>query len=132
MTQGSATSIAPFNAVPQASKRAAGQALYSKSPTVVGTTPGGVKNFTGDPGAGDNVRNLGAKTFYRKDNRWIDSTVKPEEDAKATVVEQFSEEFFKIARDQTAEQNQYLTFEEPVTVAINGRVYRIEPPKVTK
>ena len=32
-------------------------------------------------------------------------------------------------RGQSAEQNQYLTFEEPVTVLIAGKVYRIEPPK---
>ena len=78
---------------------------------------------------GPSVRNVGVKTFYRKDNRWVDSLVKPEEDAKAIVVERFSEEFFKLARDQSAEQNQYLTFEEPVTVLIAGKVYRIEPPK---
>ena len=76
-----------------------------------------------------NVRNLGVKTFYRKADRWVDSDVKPEEDAKAVVVEQFSDEFFKLARAQSAEDNQYLTFEEPVTVRIAGKVYRVDPPK---
>ncbi len=75
------------------------------------------------------VRQLGGKTFYRKDNRWIDSTVKPEDDARATVIEQFSEPYFRLAKGQTAEMNQYLTFEEPVTVELNGQVYRIERPK---
>jgi Ca-activated chloride channel family protein len=79
--------------------------------------------------AASSVRNVGVKTFYRKGDRWIDSQVKPEEDAKAIVVEQFSDDFFKLARDQSADQNQYLTFEEPVTVLISGKVYRIEPPK---
>ena len=58
--------------------------------------------------------------------------MKPEDDAKAIVVEQFSEEFFKLVRGQSAEQNQYFTFEEPVTVLIGGKVYRIEPPKAGK
>src|SRR5262249_34634934 len=57
-----------------------------------------------------NVRNLGTKTFYRKADRWVDSEVKPEEETKAVVLEQFSDEFFKVARNQSAEQNQYFTF----------------------
>ncbi len=100
-TQGSASQIQPFNAIPTAGGKPAGPA----------------------------VRNLGVKTFYRKADRWVDSEVKPEEDAKAIVVEQFSDEFFKLARSQSAEQNQYFTFEEPVTVRIDGKVYRVDPPK---
>jgi Ca-activated chloride channel family protein len=73
------------------------------------------------------VRQIGSKTFYFKDNRWIDSTVKPEEDAKAKVIRQFSDEFFNLARSQSAELNQYLTFAEPVTLKLAGTVYRIEP-----
>ena len=124
-------------ATPSASKPAAGASSLGRTPIVVGTQAGGIGNFTsslGIPGqarsAADNVRNVGTKTFYRKADRWVDSEVKPEEDAKAIVLEQFSDDFFKLARDQAAEQNQYLTFEEPVTVALAGRVYRIEPPKV--
>ncbi len=63
-----------------------------------------------------NVRQLGRKTFYLKDHRWVDSSIKPEDDAKATVVEQFSDAYFTLAKGQSAEMNQYLTFEEPVTV----------------
>lgn len=119
--------------------------LGRRTPIVVGSSASGVQNFnqspnaakpaaaaTGEAGADDpgrNVRNLGTKTFYRKADRWVDSEVKPEEEAKAVALEQFSDEFFKVAHDQTAEQNQYFSFEEPVTVAIAGRVYRIDPPK---
>ncbi len=76
-----------------------------------------------------NVRQVGGKTFYRKAERWVDSEVKPEDDAKARVVEQFSDEFFKIARAQTPEMNQYMAFDEPVTVNLGGQVYRFDPPK---
>ena len=110
-----AKSIQPFNAIP-------GQAMPAGA--MMGGMPGPARAESKD-----SVRNLGAKTFYRKGDRWVDSQVKPEEDAKAIVVEQFSDEFFKLARDQSAEQNQYLTFEEPVTVLIAGKVYRIDPPK---
>jgi Ca-activated chloride channel family protein len=74
-----------------------------------------------------NLRQIGSKTFYFKDNRWIDSTVKPEEDAKARRIRQFSDEFFTLARSQSAELNQYLTFTEPVTLNLAGTVYRIDP-----
>ena len=74
-----------------------------------------------------NLRQIGSKTFYFKENRWIDSTVKPEEDAKAKMIRQFSDEFFNLARSQSAELNQYLTFTEPVTLKLAGTVYRIEP-----
>jgi Ca-activated chloride channel homolog len=81
-----------------------------------------------NPAVAASVRQVGSKTFYYKDNRWIDSTVKPEDDAKAVVIAQFSDKFFDLARSQTAEMNQYLTFTEPVTVNLDGRVYRFDPP----
>jgi Ca-activated chloride channel family protein len=93
-----------------------------------GGMPAGIPNDQWKPSA-QNVRQVGGKTFYRKAERWVDSAVKPEDDAKAKSVEQFSEEFFKIARSQSAEMNQYMAFEEPVTVNLNGQVYRFDPPK---
>jgi Ca-activated chloride channel family protein len=73
------------------------------------------------------LRQVGSKTFYFKENRWIDSVVKPDEDAKARSIRQFSDEFFVLARSQSAELNQYLTFTEPVTIKLAGTVYRIDP-----
>jgi Ca-activated chloride channel homolog len=72
------------------------------------------------------VRRVGSKTFYRKGDHWVDATLKPEDEAKAKVVRQFSDEFFELARTQKSELNQYLTFEEPVTVDLDGKVYRFE------
>jgi Ca-activated chloride channel family protein len=73
------------------------------------------------------VRQIGTKTFYFKNNRWVDSSVKPEEDAKAVKVVQFSDDYFRIARSQKAEYNQYLSQSEPVTVKLDGTVYHIDP-----
>jgi len=72
------------------------------------------------------VRQVGSKTFYFKNGRWVDSTVTPEEDAKAKVIEQFSDDYFQLARSQSADLNQYLTFNEPVTVRLDGQTYRFE------
>jgi hypothetical protein len=73
------------------------------------------------------IRRVGEKTFYLKDRRWVDSAVKPEEDAKAKLVRQFSDEYFALARSQGSELNQYLAFTEPVVVKLDSEVYRIEP-----
>ena len=74
------------------------------------------------------VRQIGAKTFYRKGDHWVDSTVTPEQESRATRVVQFSDEFFRLAQSQKAELNQYLAFDEPVTVNLNERTYRFERP----
>ena len=74
-----------------------------------------------------NVRQIGAKTFYFKNGRWVDSSVKPEEDAKAVKIAQFSDDYFRLARTQKAEYNQYLSQSEPVTVKLEDTVYHIDP-----
>jgi Ca-activated chloride channel family protein len=73
------------------------------------------------------VRQIGTKTFYFKDGRWVDSSVKPEEDAKAEKVVQFTDSYFRLAGTQKAEYNQYFSQEEPVTVKLEGKVYHIDP-----
>ena len=88
------------------------------------------RSISGQPTA--NIRRVGIKTFFHKEGRWVDSAIKPEEEAKAIVIDQFGEGFFKLAASQTAEQNQYLAFDEPVTVRIADQVYRIEPAKPTR
>ena len=71
------------------------------------------------------VRRVGSKTFYRKGGRWVDAEVKAEDEAKAVDVDQFSDAYFALAREQDAEANQYLGFDEPATVLLRGRAYRI-------
>ena len=73
------------------------------------------------------LRQIGSKTFFYKNGRWVDSTVTPEEDSKAVAVIQFSEDYFRLARAQKAEYNQYLSQSEPVTVKLDGKVYHIDP-----
>lgn len=71
------------------------------------------------------MRQVGAKTFFRRNNRWIDADVKPEEEAKAIVIEQFTDDYFKVANSQPATSNQYLTFEDEVLVKLDGKVYQV-------
>jgi Ca-activated chloride channel family protein len=88
-----------------------------------------VQELDGTTKVVNTVKQLGAKTFYRKGERWVDSAVTPELEKKAKSIEQFSDEYFKLARAQPAEMNQYLTFEEPVTVLLGSEVYKIDRPK---
>lgn len=78
------------------------------------------------------VRNVGGKTFYLRNGVWVDSEVMPEDEPKATKLTQFTEGYFDLARKQSAEQNQYLAFAEPVVVKLaDGQVYRIDPAPAT-
>lgn len=85
-----------------------------------------VQDARGNETVVTSVRHVGSKTFYYKDDRWIDSTVTPEREREARKLTQFSDEFFRVARGQSTTLNQYLTFAEPVTVDLDGTVYRIE------
>jgi Ca-activated chloride channel family protein len=87
------------------------------------------KDAEGREKVANTVLNIGAKTFFHKENRWVDSEVTPDEEAKAETIEQFSDRFFELARSQTATENQYLTFDDPIVVRIGGKVYRIDPAK---
>jgi Ca-activated chloride channel family protein len=75
------------------------------------------------------VRQIGNKSFFRKDGRWIESTLKPEEESNATVVTQFSDDYFALARAQTSEMNQYITMPDDVTVRLGTKVYRFQQAK---
>jgi Ca-activated chloride channel homolog len=88
---------------------------------------GGADSAGASQALAENVRQIGAKTFYWKNNRWVDSSVKPEEDSKAIVIVQLSDEYFKLAGSQKAEYNQYFSQSEPVTVELEGKVYHVDP-----
>jgi Ca-activated chloride channel family protein len=122
----------------------AGEQRYGRTPPRLGQATGRQSTFAAAnpaqalspvPGNGQGqvalaqakVRQIGTKTFYFKNGRWVDSSVKPEEDAKASKVVQFSEDYFRLARSQKAEYNQYFSQEEPVTVKLDGQVYHIDP-----
>lgn len=99
---------------------------------------GGVGGFTAEDlqalpeaereGLVHGVNQIGFKCFYRRENRWVDSTVTEEQAKNATRVEQFSEEYFKLARENGKQIAKYLVFDEPVLVNLAGKCYQIDPP----
>lgn len=73
------------------------------------------------------VFNVGLKTFYRKQNRWLDSTVTPEQEKQATRLVQYSDEHFEVMRQLPATMNQYFTLDGEVVVNLNGQTYQVVP-----
>jgi Ca-activated chloride channel homolog len=92
-----------------------------------GAVNGPLSRAESGPSLESKVRQIGGKTFYWKNNRWVDSSVTPDEDAKATVVTQLTDSYFQLARTQKAEYNQYLSQTEPITVKLDGKVYHVDP-----
>ncbi len=74
------------------------------------------------------VRNIGGKSFYRRNQQWIDAAVDDKAEQEAIAIEQFSDEFFELAAKQQGRLSQYLVFDEPVIVYLDGQAYRITPP----
>jgi Ca-activated chloride channel homolog len=72
-----------------------------------------------------NVKNMGSKTFYKRDKTWIEGTLTRHEISNATVIKQMTDPFFKLNSQLDAQSNQYLAMGEDVVVKLNGNVYRI-------
>ncbi len=70
-----------------------------------------------------NAISVGRKTFFRRGERWIDSSVTDDEAAQATTIERFSDEYFALVAKYGKHAAAYLAIEGPVTVKLDGKVY---------
>lgn len=86
------------------------------------------QNAEGEIEALETVRNVGQKTYFRKENRWQDSTVTPEQAKNAVRVVQFSPEYFDLAASHGGTLAKYMAFDEPVLVNLGAKTYQIDPP----
>ena len=75
----------------------------------------------------NNVRTIGARTFFRRNGQWIDAQVAPEQQSRARRIKQFSDEYFALAAKHGRTLAQYMAFDEPVMLAVGDEVYLIEP-----
>jgi Ca-activated chloride channel homolog len=80
----------------------------------------------------DRLRNVGNKSFYKRaaDQRWVDSTVTDEMERNAVRVAQFSDEYFRLAEQHGKRLAQYLVFDEPVLLNLDGTAYVIDLPEL--
>jgi Ca-activated chloride channel family protein len=74
-----------------------------------------------------NVRNLGNRTFYRRDGLWVDSQATKDQQHGARRIKQFSDEYFDLARRYGRTMSQYLALDEPVLLILDRQAYLIEP-----
>ncbi|QDU93807.1 VIT and vWA domain-containing protein [Lignipirellula cremea] len=70
-----------------------------------------------------NVQNVASKTFFLRDGRWVDSSVTPEQIAKAQKVERFSKEYFDLVDKHGADAAPYLAIEGSVVVQLGDQTY---------
>ena len=77
---------------------------------------------------GEAMRTIGTKTFYRRTEGWIDAAVEEKAAQRAESIERWSERFFELLRERP-EAAQYFAFDEPVTVELDGKIYKIVPPQ---
>jgi Ca-activated chloride channel homolog len=76
---------------------------------------------------GQNIRNVGNRTFYQRKGRWVDSQVSDKQEQNAKQIKQFSDEYFELAGRHGRTLSQYLVFDEPVLVNLDNQAYLIEP-----
>ncbi len=74
-----------------------------------------------------NVRNIGSRTFFWRNEQWIDSQATEDQEKNATRIKQFSDEYFALAKQHGKKMSQYMVFDEPVLLTLDDRSYLIEP-----
>ncbi|MCO6045631.1 VWA domain-containing protein [Aeoliella sp. ICT_H6.2] len=70
-----------------------------------------------------NIMQCGRKTFFRQNNRWVDSSITDEEQQHTNKVDRFSREYFDLMARYGSHVNQYLAIDDPVVVRLDGKVY---------
>jgi Ca-activated chloride channel family protein len=71
----------------------------------------------------ENVRYVGSKSFFRRGDRWVDSSVNDKNEKQAKTIKRFSDEYFELVDKHGKDVAKYLAFDEPVTVVLDGQVY---------
>ncbi|MBL7978296.1 MAG: VWA domain-containing protein [Bacteroidetes Order II. Incertae sedis bacterium] len=74
----------------------------------------------------ETLQQVGTKTFYLRNNNWIEGEITAEEEKTAKVIKLMTEEYFAFTRSQTPEVNQYLNLDRTTIVRIGNQVYKFE------
>ena len=69
------------------------------------------------------VQNVGAKTFFLRNGRWVDSTLSEEQEQKVIQITRYSAEYFDLIAQYGSDAAKYLAIEGDVTVVLNGQAY---------
>ncbi len=69
------------------------------------------------------VRNVGQKTFYKRNNQWIDSAASEKQEKEPKQIARFSKEYFDLIDKYGNDVAKYLAIDEPVVVVLDGVAY---------
>ena len=69
------------------------------------------------------VQNVGTKTFFLRQGRWVDSILTDEQEAKAVKLVRYSPEYFDLITQHGKQIARYLAIEGEVTVVLAGQAY---------
>jgi Ca-activated chloride channel family protein len=75
------------------------------------------------PIAVTNVRQVGEKTFYFRNKKWVDSTVTEEQEKKVQQVKRYSPEYFELLSKFGKDFGKYAASDEEVVVVLDGQAY---------
>ena len=70
------------------------------------------------------IRRVAGKTFYWRDEVWVDSELKPESKLPETTLTFGSDAYFELLK-QMPKLAEYFSLGERVVVVFEGRVYRV-------
>ncbi|MDR1487536.1 MAG: VWA domain-containing protein [Deltaproteobacteria bacterium] len=73
--------------------------------------------------------NLAGRAFFNKQGQWLEGSLTEESIKNATVVEKFSEDYFKLAGRLNSSQMVWLTQSEPIIFNFEGVDYLVQNPK---
>ncbi len=66
---------------------------------------------------------IGRKVFYRRGDRWVDSSLTDEQEKNPIKIERYSREYFDLIDKYGRDVSKYLTFDDPVVIEISGKAY---------
>ncbi len=72
------------------------------------------------------VRNVGQKTFYKRNNQWVDSTASEKQEKEPKKIARFSSEYFDLVDKNGKDVARALAMDEPILVVIDGTSYLVQ------
>jgi len=69
------------------------------------------------------VMNVGARSFYRRDNKWVDSRVTEKMRSEPIKIKRYSKEYFALIHKHGKDVARYLAIDEPVVLELDGKAY---------
>jgi len=72
------------------------------------------------------VQQVGSRTFFLRNGRWVDSTLTEEQERNVRRVQRFTDEYFELARRHGSDAAKILAMEGGVTVVFDGQAYALE------